>query len=72
MTHTDGAIGPAHVRAHNAPARITDAGRETWRRATPGHLEGVTRYFFRPLDAADIAGLQTALEKILLAESGEM
>ena len=53
-------------------ARITDAGRETWQRATPGHLKGVTRYFSQPLDAADISGLQTALEKILLAESGEM
>ena len=52
-------------------AWITDSGRETWRRATPRHLEGVARYFSQPLDAADIAGLQITLEKILLAVSGE-
>ena len=50
-------------------ALITDAGRDTLRRAAPGHLDGVASHFIQPLDASNIAGLQTALGKILLAGS---
>lgn len=49
-------------------AAITEPGRETLRRATPGHLAGVQRHFLGRLDDEDLAALILALDKVVRGE----
>jgi DNA-binding MarR family transcriptional regulator len=44
---------------------LTDEGRDTLRRAAPGHVKDVQHYFFRHLSAAQVATLSKIADDVL-------